>query len=426
MSNPDQPFTKKFDTDVPAHLQDDILTRIVEAAWEHAEDPEINIIDCKMINALNIEFSGTVMIDGREHDFHMRDGNNNGTEIISWNEDTGVVHEPAPTYALVPTPGDIGDAIYRGRAREFLMGWEKDLDPHTERGRILSDLAEKRAYDGFFAPGSGAGHTHAKTAKNYGYTIEHYEDAVAARKKLLVEALCITPTGTWPRQTPQEARAVYEAWTDYRKKGEIAAVIHDTAERLSRSKDMTPNTEETARLKAMGFSFATRSEETRAWKTGLSGLYGLRDMEDFDPATLPEDPIKELMEILDPSLVHDKRVNPRRACEDLLDAVTTNMARNRIFEVSDADREKFNLYGFIFDEKAPTCWIVDESGIDVAIYQASPRDRGSDGRTYRIEEDTVTGIEFDTFEDGWLVFGVFDRHDVKYSEQENDTPCPGC
>lgn len=78
-----------FTRDVPAEAQEEVLQRIVELAWsgERSSGDGVEICSLDQINALNIDFNGTILIDGREHEFHIRDGNNAGTEILGWNED---------------------------------------------------------------------------------------------------------------------------------------------------------------------------------------------------------------------------------------------------------------------------------------------------------------------------------------------------
>ena len=51
------------------------------------EDSEIEIIDVQHFDEMNIEFSGTIVLEGKRHCFHVRDGDRNGTEVISWNDE---------------------------------------------------------------------------------------------------------------------------------------------------------------------------------------------------------------------------------------------------------------------------------------------------------------------------------------------------
>ena len=70
-----------FQRDVPARLQDDVMQRICEAAWGSTVEG-VTIIDSEQRDVLNVEASGTVMVEGVERWFHIRDGNNAGTELI--------------------------------------------------------------------------------------------------------------------------------------------------------------------------------------------------------------------------------------------------------------------------------------------------------------------------------------------------------
>ncbi|MFX4299873.1 hypothetical protein [Pseudosulfitobacter pseudonitzschiae] len=422
MSDKTEAFKEDFAQDVPAHMHDEILERIVEAAWEFSEDPEISIFDCEKRNVTNIEFSGTIMIQGQEHCFHMRDGDNNGTEILSWNEGIHFEHAPQIERALIPFNREVSDAIYSGRAQQMLEKWDRDMDPGTERGAVISKLAGSFAYDSFFAPGSGAARSHAIRAEDYGYEISEREVAEKIRKYLLFEALCLRPAGDWPRKTPEAARHAYGNWTDYRQaQGEITKVLIKTADRLSKEGGLSPSFDERAEMRALGFNFATRGEEAAAWKLGLSGLYELSDIEGFDPKTLPEDPVKGLFHALDPALVVDRRVNPQHEAARTLDAVTNNMARERRFEITEDDREAFTRFGFAFHERGPEGWIVDEQGNDIALYRERDACHGTDGRRYRIEGGSVLCLSFDPGEGCDEVIGEFDLHDHAWSSREADS-----
>lgn len=139
-----------FDRDVPEHLREDVLQRICEAAWSGGGSGDISIIGLERLDALNMEFTGTVMIEGWEHWFHIRDGNGNGTEILGWNNDAapGIDRQPRAVPALIPAPSLVEDAIFSGKAEKFLDQWNAGLDPATERGRALHDLPSKAAQRG--------------------------------------------------------------------------------------------------------------------------------------------------------------------------------------------------------------------------------------------------------------------------------------
>jgi hypothetical protein len=190
----DPEFVGDFDKDVPEHLHEDVLQRLVEAAWEvGSQDPDISIDDVAKSNALNIEFTGTILVDGIEHSFHIRDGNNAGTEILSWNGDAAIHREDPIVTTLVPQQGIIGDAIHRGHAARLLQDWDAALDPSTGTGASLSQLPGAAAYDAYFAPGTGASRSHHEKARAAGYEIEEMAVATRIRAELLGAAFLPCP-----------------------------------------------------------------------------------------------------------------------------------------------------------------------------------------------------------------------------------------
>jgi hypothetical protein len=340
-------FKGDFSEDVPSHLQDNVLQRIVEAAYGYTEEPEITIIDVEHLDALNIEFTGTITFEGREHSFHIRDGNNNGTEIISWNGDIEIEKEPPVNFTIAPLTYKISDAIQAGTAAELLKKWDRDCTQDDN----IAPLARNYAYDRFFAPGGAAAMAHKKKAEKYGYEIVEACDAQAVRKRLVKQAISIRPSGTWPMVDPEQARATYEMWADCRTAGALSEVIEDMAERLSTSTGLSPDADEIARLGALGFRFTSRRDESAAWQAGLSGLYVLREIEGFDHETLPEDPMKVLLQRFDPALVHDTRVSPKSVCDRLLMSITSRMTRERVFELRDEDCKAFEAYGYVLEDR---------------------------------------------------------------------------
>lgn len=347
-------LTGDFDTDVPVEIQNDVMERIVEAAWGFgSSDPEISIDDCEKLNALNIEFTGTIMIKGVEHNFHIRDGNNNGTEIMAWNEDTAIHREPPHISALVPMGNGASNAIYEGAisAARFLREWDRDLDPSTERGAILAKLPGAASYDAFFAPGAGTGRHHYDRAEKYGYQIGDLEDAILIRKKLVIGALAFRPHGDWPRATQAETRQTYADWMTLKEKdGPAGDLIDKIATRLSKTKGLSLTAEESNDLRKTGFTECDRHQEMSAWFDGLSSLISMTPIKDFDLKTLPEDPVKSLFHTLDPSLVADKRVNPAREVVKTLEAAFSKMARERSIDLPEYVEPSLARIGVALEE----------------------------------------------------------------------------
>lgn len=66
-------------------------------------------------------------------------------------------------------------------------------------------------------------------------------------------------------------------------------------------------------------------------------------------------------------------------------------------------------------EAGPDAWIVDESGLDVALFRIGNQVIGSDTRRYRIEADRAVCVQYDPGEGGDLCVGEFDLHDEQWS-----------
>lgn len=144
-------FFGDFGKDVPEDQQEDVLQRVVEAIWsEEGRYDGAVIIGMEELNVLNREAEGSIVIDGREHYFHVRDGDRAGTEILAWNSGEGLRPEPADPKALVPFQSRVSEALASGQARKFLEQWNADLTPGSERGDALHDLVSNAAYDAFF------------------------------------------------------------------------------------------------------------------------------------------------------------------------------------------------------------------------------------------------------------------------------------
>ncbi|MBW3243479.1 hypothetical protein KUV57_12465 [Epibacterium sp. DP7N7-1] len=321
-------FAQDFEADVPEHLQNDVLTQIVEAIWDpDRKDEDVNIFDIDEINMLNRYATGSIMIEGREHVFEIRDGNNNGTEVISWNKNTELSPPERVIQALVPQSGEIESAIRYGRALKFLEKWNSDLKPGTPSGNVLHDLLQRLGSHRYTDCGVGAQKFFAE-AREHGYDILEEADAVAARRRLHLSAYTIRPDILSMRdETP---RATLERWNDALNPeseccAEVRAVFERMADRLSQTSKVTPTSEEYQDLKQLGFVFIEPGKAQFTRMELLLQTFKLEPIEDFDPDTLPENPVKELFKFLDPSLVSSTKVNPlyeasrymHRACEAL-------------------------------------------------------------------------------------------------------------
>lgn len=311
-SKPDT-FKGSFDEDVPAAMQDDVLTRIVEAAWAESDEGDLSIIDKHEINALNIEFTGSITIDGREHFFHIRDGNNNGTEILSWNQEAEIVHETPEPIVLVPSSNQIANVCGEISARDMLEEWDRARADDNALGIRLSNLPQAYAYDRHFAPGSGAASSHRAKANEFGYDLAPESDAVAARLKLIPHLWAIRLDGNYNRSNPLAALIHLDNARDADTNiGRSVKAISDRAfdeaaksgpwDRLSQ--------EHLTSMGEYGLTLSSPQEAVMERYQLLMQLYEYEDMSDFDASTLPDNPIAELFQRLDPSLVKSTKVNP--------------------------------------------------------------------------------------------------------------------
>jgi hypothetical protein len=306
-------FAQDFEIDVPKHLQEDVLTRIVEAIWDpDSKDEDVGIFDIDEINVMNRYATGSIMIEGREHVFEIRDGNNNGTEVISWNKDTELSPPEQVIQALVPRIGEIDGAIRWGRARKFLEKWNSDLKPGTPSGDVLHDLLQRLGSHRYTDSGFGAQKFTAE-AREHGYDILEDADAIAARRRLHLAAYTILPDVLSMRD--EAPRATLERWNagldqESESGAAVRAVFERMADRLSKTRKLAPSHGEKQELKRLGFAFDLPDNAPFFRFRLLLETFKLEPIEGFDPETLPESPVKELFKTLDPSLVSSTKVNP--------------------------------------------------------------------------------------------------------------------
>lgn len=329
-----------FARDVPPQAQEEVLQRIVELAWsgERSSGDGVEICSLEHINALNIDFNGTITIDGREHEFHIRDGNNAGTEIISWNADGRfeLDDKSRSARALVPeSPAEVSSAINSRRAGVLLRRWNADLDPSTERGRELHDLSFRKAYDSFFNPGPKPHFD--RIARSYGYRISDREEELEIRGKLHEAELRFAPVAPWPLTDPSEAADAYRRWAELEDPaGQAVALRKQVASRLAETRGGTVAHGENRQLNEMGFRFVSPSEEAIIWSLGLAPHLAPEAVEGFDPARLPEDPLRGLFADFfrhtgeNPNM--ERRVDPIREASRIMSAALIEMGRDRTLE----------------------------------------------------------------------------------------------
>lgn len=360
------PVELSFQTSVPAHLQDDVMQRICEAAWGSTIEG-VTIIDGEKWDALNVEASGTVLVEGVERWFHIRDGNNAGTELIGWEDrGAGIEREPREPQTLVPHPGMVDHAISQGRGAAFLEEWDSDLDPRSPRGAKLARLPAAAAYDAFFAPGTGASQAHHERAREAGYTIGEMGEAIRLRSRLIASFMTFAPH--WgsvmescnSREDRCETLRLWDEALDREstRGGRLGSLVDGLVARLAAdpSPRRFPTAEEHASFTAEGYVICNVATARRFREELLRPLLSLEPIEGFDPARLPENPIAVLFQTLDPALVSSTRVNPDTEGARLLESVARRLAREPGPAISDAEQQAAVRIGFRINfawKKAP-------------------------------------------------------------------------
>ncbi|MEY8802180.1 hypothetical protein AB9K35_18025 [Leisingera sp. XS_AS12] len=343
-------FFGNFDKDVPEDQQEDVLQRVVEAIWsEEGRYDGAVIIGMEELNVLNREAEGSIVIDGREHYFHVRDGDRAGTEILAWNSGEGLRPEPADPKALVPFQSRVNEALASGQARQFLEQWNADLTPGSERGDALHDLVSNAAYDAFFAPGQGRSHFRNK-AEAYGYEIGRQSEARAARKELHLAALAFMPV-----HRPDDGTASLDLLRRWNEAidpasgigSEVQRIREAAADRLSHGTSFHFSLEEGLQLRELGFRPTTPDNARLAREAVLGRCFRLVPIEGFDPEELPKNPMAELLQILDPGLVSDTRVNPVIEADKTLRSACREMARANALEMPERFTDHLATLGFM-------------------------------------------------------------------------------
>jgi len=340
---PQAEFSGDFEKDVAAHLQDDVLQRIVEVAWGYGDDAEISIDDVDQLNALNIEITGTIEIDGQEHSFHIKDGNNNGTEILSCNEDAAIHREPRDPLTLIPDGNAVTAAVRYERAEDFLETWEKDKAGTGEHGEALAKLPSAQAYDSFFAPGTGAARYHQDKAAQYEYQIGYESDAFQVRKTLIGGVFKVMPLICENGSELSDANPaeVLADWADLKDtetdtgraiKSAMAAMVA----RMAGDLVLHPTEEEAGAFRDLGATLARRPAEVALRGLLWSRMISFEPIEGFDPKDLPENPIAELFKVFDSELVGSTKVNPVMEITDLTEQFVTKISRGNTDVVDDA------------------------------------------------------------------------------------------
>lgn len=347
-----------FEKDVPEHLRDETMERICEAAWGHPVEG-VTIIDREKHNVLNVEATGTILIEGVERWFHVRDGDMGGTELVGWEDEgpaDGIDRTAPERTALVPFSGNVSDAISRGMADAFLTRWDLDLVATDERGAKLSKLPGAAAYDAFFSPNPGHARSHHAVAREHGYEIAGESVAVRMRRELMGAILRFAPAGnvSFRNGADQERMAeVLRGWEeaadpDTDLGASVKALMDEVLDRMAAGSvsDRYPTGDETRRMRDLGYLFCdVRTERTVRYAL-VRPLLSVEPIEGFDPETLPENPLAAMFKALDPSLVSSTRVNPEHEAGKMLDWLANGMAKQAKPEVPKSYGESAERIGY--------------------------------------------------------------------------------
>lgn len=346
-----------FDKDVPEEIQKNVMEMIVEAAHDpdnRADD--ITFIDVEQLNVTNVEATGIIEINGVEHSFHIRSGDWNGTELISWNKDTEIDRSPRTPDALVPHRNRIQEAIVRGSARRFLEDWNADLRPGSERGDQLHDLLSKRAYDRFFDPNPSA-YRYDAVASELGYDVD--DASVEKKMRALLHFHITTVMPTHEFFIGKSSIDALQEWNGaLDKEGDFGKIIHDirlaAAMRLASSlpdthtgaRETYPSQSDQSELEKLSYRLVDPENAHDKRRALLLEIFRLEKIDGFDPADLPENPISALFQALDPDLVSGTKVDALKEACDTVVRACDRLAWGTDLELPQSVHDRLSTFGY--------------------------------------------------------------------------------
>lgn len=169
-----------FEATVPAHLQEDVMQMIAEAAGGWCDHQSVTILDRDRHDAINVTAHGIVVVEGVEHRFIVDDGNWDGTVLRDWDGDAVFEYHKPTVYALQPEARLIDQAIMSGKGPFLLMKWDAMLSNH----RDIADIPRKYAYDRYVQPGIVSERHYREAAAKHHFVIVDEETAQETRKRL--------------------------------------------------------------------------------------------------------------------------------------------------------------------------------------------------------------------------------------------------
>jgi hypothetical protein len=158
------------------------LERIVNAHWSGG-GPGVVFRDVHQHDACNHTLSGTINIGGRVFGFIVRNGNNDGTEVVEWGDadDIGIYEPPPPGESLtsLPTLNIYSDQERRIRGLTIYALWRKEP--------WFVEQARKYAYDRHFQPGGFVESHYREWAEKKGVRIGLFSSLSAADRAVITE-----------------------------------------------------------------------------------------------------------------------------------------------------------------------------------------------------------------------------------------------
>jgi hypothetical protein len=178
-----------FERDIPAALQDTVMEMMCEAAHANKTTslPGVGVVhiqDFERRDAINVRVSGTVTLEAqpdRAFDFQLRDGNQNGTELLGW-EAEGVQdmeHSTPVQWTLQPSAGAVESALSKGLAHVLLMKWDGLVKQNWAK-----ELVRSYGYDRYVQPGIVVERHYREAAAKHGLLLVDEESAQATRARL--------------------------------------------------------------------------------------------------------------------------------------------------------------------------------------------------------------------------------------------------
>lgn len=168
-----------FDRDVPEQRRDDVMTMLSEAAHDDGAHKCVTILDRDRLNAINVRVAGIVELDGKEFSFQLQDGDWNGTELLSWEDDKPFEYHTPTRWALQPDSALVDKALLDGNGPFLLAKWDAML-----RRAEIAEIPGKYGYDRHFAPGVVSEKHWRDAAAKHRFEIVSQETADETRAKL--------------------------------------------------------------------------------------------------------------------------------------------------------------------------------------------------------------------------------------------------